>query len=147
MRIETFGILAVICFVVSCAVGFLIAKVQDAREQRHVHRPVTAKTTATTAIPSVARDPSQVNGSMPGNAAHVQPPSDADTEERYRQHLSYLINRTKSRGHSRYFNQYVNRCREEAAAAYPKGAAAARKKDIAAGGLLAVIFGAFEIFG
>ncbi len=72
---------------------------------------------------------------------------DEDTEEKYRQHLAYLISRTKSRGHSRYFNQYVNRCREQAAIAYPKGAAAARKKDAAAGGILGALAAIFSIFG
>jgi hypothetical protein len=70
-----------------------------------------------------------------------------DTEERYRQHLSYLISRTKSRGNTRYFNQYVDRCRDEAAVAYSKGAAAARKKDMAAGGILGAIAALFSIFG
>jgi len=73
-----------------------------------------------------------------------------DTEETYRQHLAYLISRTKSRGNGRYFNQYVNRCRREATAAYPKGAAAAAKKDMAVGGIvgvLAVLFDLFNIFG
>lgn len=70
-----------------------------------------------------------------------------DTEERYRQHLAYLISRTKSRGGTRYFNQYVNRCRVEAAAAYPKGAAAAKKKDMAGAGLLGAIFALFSFFG
>lgn len=70
-----------------------------------------------------------------------------DTEERYRQHLASLISRTKSRGGTRYFNQYVNRCRDEAAAAYPKGAATARKKDMAAGGLLGALAAIFSIFG
>lgn len=70
-----------------------------------------------------------------------------DTEERYRQHLAILISRTKSRGGTRYFNQFVNRCRDEAAAAYPKGAAAARKKDMAAGGFLAVLAALFSFFG
>ncbi len=70
-----------------------------------------------------------------------------DTEEQYRQHLAYLISRTKSRGGTRYFNQYVNRCRDEAAAAYPKGAAAARKKDMATGGFLGALAAIFSIFG
>ncbi|MBQ0958588.1 hypothetical protein KAK06_06410 [Ideonella sp. 4Y11] len=72
---------------------------------------------------------------------------DEDTEERYRQHLAALISRTKSRGGTRYFNQYVNRCRDEAAIAYPKGAAAARKKDTAAGGILGALAALFSIFG
>lgn len=62
-----------------------------------------------------------------------------DTEERYHQHVAYLISRSKSRGGTGYFNQFVNRCRDEAAAAYPRGAAAARKKDTAADGLLGVL--------
>ncbi len=70
-----------------------------------------------------------------------------DTEEKYRQHLPFLISRTKSRGGTRYFNQFVNRCRDEAATAYPKGAAAARKKDGATGGFLAALAAMFEIFG
>lgn len=70
-----------------------------------------------------------------------------DTEDAYRQHLANLIGRTKSRGHSRYFNQYVNRCRAEAEAAYPKGAAAARKKDMAAGGILAALAALFSFLG
>ncbi len=70
-----------------------------------------------------------------------------DTEERYRQHLAALIGRTKSRGGTRYFRQYVNRCRDEAAIAYPKGAAAARKKDMAVGGILGAIVALFSIFG
>jgi hypothetical protein len=72
---------------------------------------------------------------------------DEDTEERYRQHLSFLISRTKSRGGTKYFNQFVNRCRAEAAAAYPKGAAAARKKDMAAGGILGMLAALFSFFG
>ena len=70
-----------------------------------------------------------------------------DTEENYRQHLAYLISRTKSRGNTRYFNQYVNKCRDQAALAFPKGAAAARKKDLAAGGFLGMLAAAFSIFG
>ncbi|RZZ81957.1 hypothetical protein EAT51_07870 [Pseudoxanthomonas winnipegensis] len=67
-----------------------------------------------------------------------------DNEQNYRQHLAYLISRTKSRGHGRYFNKFVNKCRAEAAAAFPKGAAAAHKKDNELTGCLAVlgIFGA-----
>lgn len=72
---------------------------------------------------------------------------DEDTEERYRQHLAYLISLTKSRGRGRYFNQYVNRCRAQAAAAYPKGAAAARKKDMALGGVLFALAELFSWFG
>lgn len=72
---------------------------------------------------------------------------DQDTEERYREHLAHLISRTKSRGNTRYFNQFVSRCREEAATAYPKGAAAARKKDLAAGGLLGMIAALFSFLG
>ena len=70
-----------------------------------------------------------------------------DTEENYRQHLAYLISRTKSRGGTRYFNQYVNRCKDEAAAIYPKGAKAAKKKDMAAGGFLGALAAIFSIFG
>lgn len=72
---------------------------------------------------------------------------DADTEEQYRAHLAQLISRTKSRGGTRYFNQFVNRCRDEAAIAYPKGAAAARKKDMKTGGILGAIIAIFSIFG
>lgn len=70
-----------------------------------------------------------------------------DTEEQYRQHLAQLIGRTKSRGNTRYFNQYVNRCRAEAAAAYPKGAAAAHKRDNGTAGFLGAIAAIFAIFG
>jgi hypothetical protein len=70
-----------------------------------------------------------------------------DTEERYRQHLAYLISRTKSRGNTRYFNQFVNRCRDEAAAKYPKGATAARKKDTAAVGFLGALGALFSFLG
>lgn len=70
-----------------------------------------------------------------------------DTEERYRQHLAYLISRTKSRGNGRYFNQFVNKCRDEAALAYPKGAAAARKKDMATGGFLGMLAALFSFLG
>lgn len=70
-----------------------------------------------------------------------------DTEERYRQHLAFLINRTRSRGHSRYFNKYVNRCRDEAAVAYPKGAAIAQKKDAAVGGVLGALAVLFSFLG
>jgi hypothetical protein len=70
-----------------------------------------------------------------------------DTEERYRVHLAFLISRTKSRGGTRYFNQFVNRCRDEAAAAFPKGAAAARKKDMAVGGVLGAIAALFSFLG
>lgn len=70
-----------------------------------------------------------------------------DTEEQYRQHLAQLISRTKSRGNTRYFNQYVNRCRAEAAAAYPKGAAAAHKRDTGQAGILGAIAAIFAIFG
>lgn len=70
-----------------------------------------------------------------------------DTEERYQQHLAALISRTKSRGGTRYFNQFVNRCRAEAAVKYPKGAAAAQKKNMAQGGFLAMLAAAFSIFG
>lgn len=72
---------------------------------------------------------------------------DEDTEERYRQNLAYLISRTKSRGGTKYFNQFVNRCRAEAAAAYPKGAAAARKKDMATGGFFGALAALFAFLG
>ncbi|QPF72371.1 hypothetical protein G8A07_05100 [Roseateles sp. DAIF2] len=64
---------------------------------------------------------------------------DEDTEERYRQHLAFLIGRTKSSGTGQSFNQFVHRCKAEAAAAYPRGAAAVRRKQMAAGGLLGVL--------
>lgn len=70
-----------------------------------------------------------------------------DTEEQYRLHLAQLISRTKSRGNTRYFNQYVNRCRQEAAAAYPVGAAAANKRDSGRAGIWGAIAAAFAIFG
>ena len=70
-----------------------------------------------------------------------------DNEDRYRQHLAHLIHRSKSRGGTRYFNQYVNRCKEEAAARFPKGAAAARKKDGAAAGAIGVIGALLALFG
>lgn len=70
-----------------------------------------------------------------------------DTEEQYRQYLAQLISRTKSRGNTRYFNQYVNRCRAEAAAAYPKGAAAAHKRDSGRAGILGLIAAAFSFLG
>jgi hypothetical protein len=72
---------------------------------------------------------------------------DEDTEDRYRQHLAYLISRTKSRGGTKYFNQFMNRCRDEAAVAYPKGAAAARKKDMAVGGFFGVLAVLFSFLG
>lgn len=72
---------------------------------------------------------------------------DEDTEERYRQHLAFLVSRTKSRGGTKYFNQFVNRCRDEAAAAYPKGAAAARKKDMAGEGFLGALAALFSFLG
>ena len=70
-----------------------------------------------------------------------------DNEELYRQHLAELISRTKSRGNTRYYNQFVNRCRDQAAAAYPKGAAEARKKDVKTGGFLGALAAIFAIFG
>lgn len=70
-----------------------------------------------------------------------------DTEERYRQHLAFLISRTKSRGGTKYFNQFVNKCRAEADVAYPKGAAAARKKDMAGAGFLGVLASIFSFLG
>ena len=70
-----------------------------------------------------------------------------DNEELYRQHLAYLISQTKSRGNGRYYNQFVNKCRDEAAIAYPKGAAVAQKKDMKAGGFLGAIAAIFSIFG
>lgn len=70
-----------------------------------------------------------------------------DNEALYRQHLAALISRTKSRDNTRYFNQFVNRCRDEAAAAYPKGAAEARKQDTKVGGFLGVLAAIFSIFG
>lgn len=84
------------------------------------------------------------NLSAPISAQHT---AFEDTEERYRKHLAYLISRTKSRGGTRYFNQFIRRCRYQAAAAYPKGAAAARKKDASVGGFLAGLAAIFEIFG
>lgn len=72
---------------------------------------------------------------------------DQDTEERYREHLALLISRTKSRGNTRYFSQYVNRCRKEAAAAYPKGAAAATGKAAATTGLLGLLAALFSFLG
>ena len=70
-----------------------------------------------------------------------------DTEEYYRRPLSFLLGRTKSFGRSRYYNQFVKRCRVKAAAAFPKGAAAARKKDQALGGFLGVLAALFSFLG
>lgn len=70
-----------------------------------------------------------------------------DNEELYRQHLAALISRTRSRGNTRYYNKFVNRCRDEAALAYPKGADEARKKDMKSGGILGALAALFSIFG
>jgi hypothetical protein len=73
-----------------------------------------------------------------------------DTEENYRLHLAQLISRTKSRGGTRYFRQYVNRCKGEAAAAFPIGSAAVSRKEANVGffvGLLSVLASLFSIFG
>jgi hypothetical protein len=70
-----------------------------------------------------------------------------DTEEEYRRHLAALISRTKSRAHGRYFNQFVRKCQAQAAAAYPKGAATANKKDGLAWGSLAALAALFSFFG
>lgn len=69
-----------------------------------------------------------------------------DTEANYRAHLAYLISRTKSRGGTRYFNQYVNRCRAQAAADYPQGAAEANRKDGQLGGCLGIFGALFGLF-
>lgn len=70
-----------------------------------------------------------------------------DTEEHYRKHLAFLLSRTRSRGRGRYYNQFVKRCRAEAAIAYPGGAAAARKKDQAIGGVLGALAALFSFWG
>jgi hypothetical protein len=49
-----------------------------------------------------------------------------DTEENYRKYLANLISQTKSRGGTRYYNQYVNKCREQAAERFPLGSKSAR---------------------
>lgn len=86
-------------------------------------------------------------GEIVSSSESKSSPAIEDTEERYRQHLAYLISRTKSRGHSKYYNNFLNRCRAEAAAAFPRGAAAAKKKDFAAGGILAGLSALFSFFG
>lgn len=96
------------------------------------------------AMPS-APDPATPEDLRREKARRDEDPS--DNEERYQQHLAYLISRTKSRGGTRYFNQYVNRCREEAAAMFPKGAAAARRRNGAAGGVIAALGVLLSFFG
>jgi len=71
---------------------------------------------------------------------------DEDSEDKYRQYLSQLISRTKSRGSGRYFNQYVKRCRREASLRYPKGAEIAWKKDMKLEGSLGILAILFELF-
>lgn len=70
-----------------------------------------------------------------------------DNEAAYRAHLAALISRTRSRGHSRYYNRYLNRCEAEAAAAFPRGAAAARRKNSLFGVLLASLGALFSFLG
>ena len=70
----------------------------------------------------------------------------ADTEENYRMYLAYLASQTKSKGNSRYYNKFLNKCRDQAAAAFPNGAKQANKSDMKEAGFLgaiAVAFGAF----
>lgn len=62
-----------------------------------------------------------------------------DTEENYRKYLAGLIGQTNSRGGTRYYNKHVNRCREQAAARYPKGSSSAGGGDRSFGMAIAII--------
>lgn len=64
---------------------------------------------------------------------------EADTEERYRQHLANLISQTRPSGGMRNPDPFIERCREQADIDYPKGAAAAHKKDAPKRSLFGVI--------
>lgn len=70
-----------------------------------------------------------------------------DNEDLYQAHLAALISRTKSRGHGRYFNKFVNKCRDEAAAAYPKGAAEAARKSTQKAGFAGILAALFAFLG
>lgn len=65
-----------------------------------------------------------------------------DNEENYRAYLAQLISQTKSRGNTRYFNQFVNRCREKAKQAFPIGAKAAAKSDMKQAGFWGAVLAA-----
>jgi hypothetical protein len=65
----------------------------------------------------------------------------ADTEENYRMYLAFLLSETKSRGNTRYYNKFAAKCKNEAVMYFPIGSAQAAKKDRAAGGWLAALFG------
>jgi hypothetical protein len=67
-----------------------------------------------------------------------------DNEENYRAYLAHLISQTKSRGHGRYFNQFVNRCRDKAKQEFPIGAKAAAKSDMKQAGFWGGLFAALD---
>jgi hypothetical protein len=60
-----------------------------------------------------------------------------DTEGNYRHYLALLVNSNKSRVGTEDQKQFMSQCRAEAAEAFPKGAAAARRKDMASEGIFA----------
>jgi hypothetical protein len=69
-----------------------------------------------------------------------------DNEQLYRAYVAELISRSKSKGNTRYFNQFVNKCRDDAALLYPKGAAEVNKKQAQLSGWAAVIAFVFSFF-
>lgn len=73
--------------------------------------------------------------------------ADEDNLENYRKYLASLMSRTRSRGYGRYYNKFASRCRAEAAAKYPKGAAADSKKFAGWFGLAALLDLIFNLGG
>lgn len=65
---------------------------------------------------------------------------DEDNADNYQKYLAYLISQTKSRGNGKYYNQHINKCREQAAAKYPIGSKDAKSSVFGFGVALWFIF-------
>jgi len=62
-----------------------------------------------------------------------------DNEGNYRHYLALLVGSDKSSMGAEQRNQFMNDCRVTAEQAFPKGAAAARKRDMSSGGILGAL--------
>jgi len=68
-----------------------------------------------------------------------------DTEGNYRHYLALLVDSDKSHMENDERKLFMIDCRVTAERAFPKGAAAARKKDMASGGILGALATALSI--
>lgn len=68
-----------------------------------------------------------------------------DTEGNYRHYLKLLVSSNKSHMETEQQKQFMSDCRVTAERAFPKGASAARKRDMASGGILGALATALSI--